>query len=448
MPEPIMAIMAPFAPVFRSKTWEKVQMMAVGAILAPGKRTVSAILRVMGLSANGGFANYHHVLSRAMWAPLQLSRILLGLLLAYLDKGQGALVFGIDETIERRWGRRIKARGIYRDAVRSSESHFVKASGLRWISLMWLTPIHWAQRIWALPFLTVLAPSGRYYASSARRQKTLIDWARQMILQLRRWLPAREVVVVGDSNYAALDLLHTCQALPIPVTMVTRLRMDAALYDPAPPYSGIGRPRKKGKRLPTLQHCLDDPNTIWQTVTLTWYDGQQRVMELASGPAVWYHNGKSPVLIRWVLIRDPQGEYDPVAVLCTNPAYTPVQIVGWFVSRWQVEVTLEEVRAHLGVETQRQWSDKAIARTTPALLGLFSWVTLAAHVLQDTHLLTIRQAAWYAKPLPTFSDAIAFVRFHLWPHSSTFCMSPPDPEVVKIPRALLDRLVDTLCYAA
>ena len=449
MPDPIMDILLAFAPVFHQRTWEKIPMMMAGAILAPGKRTVSSLLRVMGLSAISNFARYHHVLSRAVWSPLRGSQILLGLLVKHLARGELPLVFGIDETIERRWGRKIAARGIYRDAVRSSQSHFVKASGLRWISLMWLAAIPWAQRIWALPVLTALAPSKRYYERSARGPKKLTDWARQVIFQLRRWLPDQEIVVVGDNTYAVLDLLHACQSLRNPVTIIARLRMDAALYEPAPPPSGKkGRPRKKGKRLPTLQQCLEDSSTVWQVFKLTWYNGQQRHMELASGTAVWYHSGKPPVPIRWVLIRDPLGEYDPIALLSTHQSYTPVQIVQWFVQRWQLEVTFQEVRAHLGVETQRQWSDKAIARTTPVLLALFSWVTLAAHLLQAQQPLPIRPAAWYSKSLPTFSDAIAFVRYHLWSHQHIFCLSPTDQDIVKMPRSLLTRLIDTLCYAA
>jgi len=449
MPDPIMSLLSPFAPMFERGTWEKVKVMIVGAILAPGKRTVSAILRVMGLSEISDFAKYHHVLSRAVWSGLEVSRVLLGLLLLHLDRGHEPLVFGIDETIERRWGHKIAARGIYRDAVRSSQSHLVKASGLRWVSLMWLARIPWAQHIWALPFLTVLAPSERYYARSVRQPKKLTDWARQMLYQLRRWLPHRAIIVVGDNTYAVLDLLHDCQSLANPITMIARLRLDAALYEPAPPPTGKpGRPRKKGKRLPTLQAVLGDPLTVWHSITLRWYDGKERTMDITSATAVWFHNGKPPVAIRWVLVRDPLDEYDPLALLCTDLTCTPLDVVQCFVQRWQLEVTFEEVRAHLGVETQRQWSDLAIARTTPALLGLFSWVTLAAHLLHSRSALPVRRAAWYAKSLPTFSDAIASVRYHLWPRSPIFCMSPFDPDIVKLPRSLAVRLVDTLCYAA
>jgi hypothetical protein len=446
LPATIITLMQPFQPLFRQPTWLKAQVLLMGAILTSGKRTVTALLRVMGLSDEINFAKYHQVLNRASWSPQQASEQLLRLLLGSLDQGLKPLVFGLDETIERRWGRQIRARGIYRDPVRSSKSHFVKTSGLRWLSLMWLTQIPWAKRVWALPFLTVLAPSERYYAGSARGPKPLLDWARQMIYQLRRWLPARPLIVVGDNTYASLDLLHACQKLANPVTMITRLRLDAALYEPAPTYTGTGRPRKKGARLPALQAVLTHPKTRWRRVKITWYDGQQRLMELTSQTAVWYHPGKPVVPLRWVLIRDPKGKYDPLALLCTELDYSAWQIVNWFVRRWQIEVTFQEARRHLGLETQRQWSDKAVARTTPLLLGLFSWVTLVAHYLQQTQPVSVRQAAWYVKDRPTFADALSWVRQHFWQASLTFSMSAQDPDMVKIPTSFLNHLVNMLCY--
>jgi hypothetical protein len=449
LPEPIMTLLIPFKPLFRQPTWVKAQILFIGAILATGKRTVTAALRVMGLSDEPHFANYHQVLNRAVWSPRRLSEMLLAMLMKYLDGDETKpLVFGIDETIERRWGPQIAKRGIYRDAVRSSQSHFVKTSGLRWISLMWLTEIPWAERIWALPFLTVLAPSERYHEQVGRQHKKITDWARQMIFQLRRWLPYRALVVVADYSYAALEFLHACQTMVNPVTIITRLRLDAALYEPAPPPTGkAGRPRKKGKRLPTLQAILDNRQTKWQSVKVRWYDGQTQLMEVTSQTAVWYHSGIPPVPIRWVLIRDPQGVYETITLLSTSLELDPLQIVNWFVQRWQVEVTFEEVRAHLGVETQRQWSDKAIDRTTPILLGLFSWVTLAAHLLVERAQLSVRQAAWYVKERPTFSDALSAVRQQLWFPAAIFSMSATEPDIVKIPRSLFDRLVDTVCYS-
>jgi hypothetical protein len=402
----------------------------------------------MGLGNERHFQTYHRVLNRAVWSSLAVSRILLGILVSTFAAA-GTVVLGLDETIERRWGAKIKARGIYRDPVRSSRSHFVKASGLRWLSLMLLVRIPWAEKVWALPFLTVLAPSERYYQQRVRGHKKLTDWARQMLLQVRRWLPERKLVVVADSTYAVIDLLWRLTQVANPVYMVTRLRLDAALYEPAPPREPgkRGRPRVKGKRLPTLKQVLQDSKTEWTEVTVVdWYGQGRTTVELASDTAVWYHSGKPPVPVRWVLIRDPKGKFKTKALLCTDLSATAVQIVRWFVRRWRVEVTFQEVRAHLGVETQRQWSDLAIARITPALLGLFSLVTLLAHRLAESEPLPVRQAAWYVKQRPTFSDALAAVRYQLW-HQRDFHTSLSSADVVKIPRSLLIRFIDMLCYA-
>ncbi len=449
LPPAMITLLAPFAPLFSERVWRHALVLVAGTLLAPGKRTVCAALRAMGLSRCQHFARYHRVLNRAKWSSLAVARVLLGLLVAVFAPA-GPLVFGLDETIERRWGPRIAAKGLYRDAVRSSKEYFVKVSGLRWLSLMLLAPIPWAERVWALPVLTVLAPSERHDQAAGRRHKKLTDWARQMLLQLRRWLPDRTLVVVADSGYAVLALLARCAGLANPLTVITRLRLDAALYEPAPPREPgrMGRPRKKGRRLPTLAARLADPATAWTTSTVAnWYGQGERSVELASGTAVWYHSGLPPVPIRWVLIRDPQGQFAPQALLCTDLTVEPAQVLAWFVLRWQLEVTFEEVRRHLGVETQRQWSDRAILRTTPALLGLFSLVTLYAHPRMGPTGDRVRQAAWYPKPLPTFSDALALVRRELWAQTA-FCMSPRAPDIVEVPRAFVDRLTDALCYTA
>jgi hypothetical protein len=447
LPAEIMTRLAPFAPLFSSRVWRHVPLLTVGAILAPGQRMVSTVLRVLGLSHLATFSTYHRVLNRAVWSSLAVSRVLLGLLVTTFVS-QGPVVAGLDETLERRRGAKIAAKGIYRDAVRSSKSQFVKSSGLRWVCLMLLVPLPWAQRVWALPFLTVLAPSERYHQRRGQRHKAVTDWGRQMILLLRRWLPRRPLVVVADQTYAVLTLLD--RAVRAQVTVVTRLRLDAALYEPAPPRAPgqCGRPRRKGRRLPPPARRLADPTTTWELLTVPfWYGVRNRVIEIATGTAVWYHGGLPPVALRWVLIRDPQDTFPPQALLCTDPSATPLQIVSWFVLRWQLEVTLHEVRTHLGVETQRQWSDLAIVRSTPALLGLFSLITLLAHDLGASAPFPVQQAAWYTKATPTFADAIALVRRHLWAQTR-FCLSSSDPDVQQIPRALVDRLAELLCYAA
>lgn len=449
VPKEFAILMTTFAPLFTKRVWQHVQVLLVGAILAPGKRTITAVLRVMGLAHAKSFQQYHRVLNRAVWSSLEGSHLLL-LLVVRLLAPTGPLVLGVDDTLERRRGAKIQAKGIYRDPVRSSHSHLVKASGLRWLSLMLLVSIPWARRVWALPFLTVLAPSERYHQGCGQRHKKLTDWARQMLLLVRRWVPERALVVVTDSSFAVITLLWQLRQVSNPLCCITRLRLDAALYDPAPPRKPqqTGRPRLKGKRLPTLAHVLANSATCWQTGTVRgWYGEVERVVEFVSATAVWYHSGMPPLPIRWVLVRDPQGKFEPQALLCTDLTGEPVQILEWFVLRWRLEVTWQEARAHLGMETQRQWNDLAVARTTPALLGLFSIVTLLAGQLAQEHALPVRQAVWYRKAHPTFADAIAVVRQHLWT-STYFYMSPAKANMVKIPCALLNRLTDTLCYAA
>ena len=446
LPPIVISLMAPFRSFFTAPVWEHVLVLVTGMVLAPGKRTVSAALRVMGLGATRDFALYHYVLSRARWNSRAIARTLLTMILdRFLPSGP--VVIGIDDTIERRWGRKIAARGIYRDPVRSSHGHFVKTSGLRWLSLMAMVPVPWTQRRWAMPFLTILAPSERYHIAHRRRHKKLTDFARQAILQVRRWVPKRKIVVVADSSFAALDLIA---AIRRHVCLVTRLRLDANLFTPAPKRrpGQRGRTAKKGRPLPKLSKVLEKKTTRWTRLSMPyWYGDERCILEIATGTAIWYHSGLPPAPVRWVLVRDPTGGRDPQAFLCTDLDATPVEILGWFVHRWSIETTFQESRAHLGVETQRQWSDLAIARTTPALFGLFSLVTLWAADPKIIGSLSTRSAAWYQKREPSFSDAIAAVRRLFW-SAPILSMSRHDPDGVEIPAALWERLTEALCYAA
>lgn len=444
-PGPLATWMAPFTGCFTRPTWSNVLVLVAGAILSPGRRTVAAALSSVGLRGAAAFTNYHRVLNRSRWSGQAAARCLLGLLVAAFVP-DGPVVVGIDETIERRWGARIRARGIYRDPVRSSRGHFVKASGLRWISLTLLAPVPLAGRVWALPFLTALAPSERCAQAQGRRHKLLTDWARQLLLLLARWLPGRKVVAIADSSYAAIELLA---AVRRHVTVITRLRLDARLFDPPPPRrpGTKGRPRVSGARQPTLLQRLADPKTAWQRVTVTgWYGQGERRLDVVSGTALWYHPGKQ-VPVRWVLVRDAAGEFEPQAFLCTDQAADPITILQLFVRRWSVEVTFAEVRRHLGVETQRQWSDLAIARTTPCLLALFSLVTLWASELAARGLVLPRRAAWYAKPEVTFSDALAAVRRQIW-IAQAFSTSRQAQDTATIPSALLNSLMEAACHSA
>ncbi len=431
-------IISVFSPLFSKKVFERAGQLLQGAILTTGRRTVCGVLRTLGLNEIPNWDLYHRVLSRAKWSPLACSLELVRLLINKLITSP-TLVLGIDETIERRWGPKIKARGIYHDAVRSTKKHFVRCSGLRWICVMLLTPIPWSNRIWALPFLSVLAPSKRYYDERGKKHKKLSDWTRQICFLLSRWILDFQLIMVADGSYAVMELFA---ATRMHFTWITRFRMNPSLYDFPPPYQKgqQGRPPQKGPRQPSLEQRLNDLNTKWERVCFShWYGEKDKIMEITSGTSRWYRAGKPINSIRWVIVRDPLEKTAPTPIVCTDLEMKPIEIVRHFVKRWQVEVTFEEVRAHLGVETQRQWSDLAILRSTPTLMALFSVVTLWANELFYMQKLTVFQTTWYKKTYPTFSDAIASVRYRIWRYQF-FLQSSKSHNCKLISKTLFDHL--------
>ena len=449
LPQEIKNLILPFVSLFSETVWDYAQILLMGALLAPGKRTVSAALTVMGLKDEPQYQNYHRVLNRAKWCNLTASKILLGLLVQTFVALRIPVLLGVDETLERRNGKLIKQKGVFRDPIRSSKKYLVHSYGLRWVSMMLIISVPWSSRPWALPFLTLNAPSEATNKANGKRHKTSIDWIQQMVCQVRRWLRERALVLVTDGGLTAVKLGLTCGALRQPVTWVSRMRLDAGLYNwpKKQPKSKRGPKPKKGGRQPSLQARLNDPETQWQKTEIDWYGGRTYTMEYVTGKSLWYTPGFDPLPIRWVLVRDPAGKYEATAFLCTDLAADPLQILQWFILRWNVEVTFQEARTLLGMETQRQWSDLAIARTTPLLLGLFSLVTLLAYQLTKDKPFPVRTSAWYTKEEPTFSDALAVVRRHIWFGLwGKYIESAPNPDYILIPTPVFNGLVDSMCY--
>ena len=445
LPVQLSIILMAFAGLFTQPTWLHAQCLAIGALLCQGPRRVTSILRVMGLAKVKRFEKYHRVLNRAQWNNLKAAQILLGLLVLLLP-AHYPLLLPIDDTLERRQGKRIKAKGYYRDACRSTEQQVVTCWGLKWVCLMLIVPLPWNNRPWALPVMTLLAPSREANTQRGRAHKTVIDWAIVMVRVLSRWLK-RSWVLLGDGGFACARLGWCC--VNREVTLISRLRLDAALYVfPAPPRTGTaGRPREKGRRATSLTQLAQAQEAAWTTQQVNGYGNTPRTVWLQSGIHLWYTGYSKPLPIRWVLIADPHGKQRPQAFFSTDLTLAPAQIVNWFVLRWSIEVTFEEARAHLGVETQRQWSDKAIARTTPLLFGLFSLTCLMAKELLKTHTLPVLSAAWYDKKgQATFSDILALVRRTIWA-SRYFGGSSVRPESPKIPLALQEALLDQLAFA-
>lgn len=467
MPTEIIATLAPFAPLFADRVWINAQALILGAILCHGRRTVTQALRVMGKSSERHFTNYHRVLNRATWSSLQASKILIGLIVAIIPVGT-TIVLGADDTVERRRGKKIKHLGVYRDAVRSSKKHVVKCCGLKWVSMMVLVNVPFSTRAWALPFLTALGqpapkqtkqrskrstPKQREHKKRQTKQqgndrhKTSIDIVGQLVRVVRRWLPERALVLVVDGAFAAVKLAHLCRASN--VVMVSRLKINTVLYhQPGEPPAGKRGPKpKKGRRQRSIREWAARSDTPWEEVEVEWYGGRRKRLKVFSRAGLWYRAGWEPIEIRYVLVRDPEGKLRDEVFMCTETEASAKQILEWVVMRWSVEVTFEEGREHLGVETQRQWSDKAIARTTPVLFGLFTIVTLSAMRISAGGQIPVAQTAWYKKEEATFSDCIALVRRHLWA-ARKLVKTGDEAELINFPSADFDLLIDSLPLAA
>jgi hypothetical protein len=370
-------------------------------------------LRAVGRWDSKDFASYHRVLNRARWSALLMSRILLSLIICTFAPDGAPLILLVDDTLERRRGKQIVYKSVFRDAVRSTANRVTLSFGIRWLVMCVLVYTPWSSRPWALPFLAVPVLSEKRCEKLCRAHRSPTKWASALIRKIGRWYPEREIVLIGDGGYACVDLARSCEDQEI--TLVSRLRLDASLYDePAPqPTSKRGPKPKKGSRQESLSERLLSKETRWQSCSVAWYASERRQVEYCSGVSLWHTPGCAPVPLRWVLIRCPEDSFKPGALFCTHVNEAPEQIIEWFVLRWNIEVTFEEVRACLGFETQRQWSRKAVGRTTPVLLGIFSLVVIMAKRLHPRRL-PVQQTSWYQKEEPTFRDAIAAVRLHLW----------------------------------
>jgi len=449
MPSPspaIIQLLSVFSVAFTAPTFKKAMVLIFGTILAPGRRTVTAALRMMGLGEASNYSKYHGVLNRDRWSPWVISRILLNLIILFFVPPDVPLLLVIDETLERRRGKKIKYKGWFRDPILSTQKHVVTTLGLRWICLAVLVPVPWSKRTWALPFMAVLAPGEKTSAKLNKRHRTLVHWADYMIDKVRRWQPDREIMLVGDGSYAAIVLVQRCQRLKKPVKLVSRLRLDARLFDfPEPqPKSKCGPKPKKGDRQTKLSQRLEDPETEWQELKIVLY-GKEHLIEFITGVSLWHTPGQDPVPLRWVLVQSPEESFEPSAFFCSDTHVSAKQIILWASLRWNIEVTFEELRAFLGFETQRQWSDRAIERTTPCLFGLFSLVIIIAKLLFPKEL-PVRKNSWYTKDEATFSDALAAVRRHLWSNLN-YERSSQKPDLFLIPQSALFSLVETACYS-
>jgi ribosomal protein L28 len=445
LPAEIIPVLAHFQPACNARTYQKAVELVIGTVLTQQRRTVTAALRALGKGQEQHWSKYHHVLNRAQWSGLTVSRLLLHLLVVTFVGSGNTITLAVDKTLERRWGPQIRHCGHWRDSRASSKQVNVSTRGLRWLVCAVVVNVPWTAYTVALPFLSVLLLTPKTSQQLGKAHKTAAQVTGQLVMWLRRTLPGRTIHLVGDGAYAVIELGLVCQRCQ--VTLVAPLRLDARLFDvPVRPHKKTrGRPALVGARLPLLADVARISTTRWQRSQVAWYGATSAIMDWTTGTALWYSTGSLPLPIRWVLVRDPAGKRATRAFFSTDLWQAPTALIQDFVRRWALEVTFEESRAHLGIETQRQWSDLAIQRTTPALFGLFSLVVLMANALRQEHELPCAQTAWYPKRHATFHDLLSFVRSHLW-RQRLFQTGAHEPELREISPALLDQLLSAVCY--
>jgi len=420
-------------------------VLMVGMILCLGRHTVTGALRMVGSLAHGHYCSYHRLFSRASWSTWRLSRILTRMILDLFGADE-PIPLAVDETTTQHKGPKVYGKGCHRDPLRSTHTHTAYKWGHKWVVLAIVVKFPWARRPWSLPIMATLYRSDKLDKAQGRRHKTPSELARQMLACLIHWFPERNFVLVGDGGYATVELAAFCARHRGP--LVSRLRVDAALYAPPPQrrQGRKGRPRVKGRRIDSPGQAATRKNAAWKDATVDWYGGGTRRAGLLSGTGLWYNRGQA-VPIRWVYVVDLQGTHRDYCVFSTDIGMSPTRIVSLFTSRWSIEVTFEEVRAHLGLETTRQRVAKSVLRSAPCLLGLFSVVCLVFNAHQRRYRVRPPSTAWYVKQDITFSDAIATIRRLLWV-KTIFGTSAHNNHIAKLPRSLRVLLLDCLSRAA
>lgn len=418
LPSSILNIFALFAQLFSRPVFKSTLQLFCGHILCKNRRTVAEVLRQVGLKNIKNYSKYHWVLSSAKWSALQGAKTLLLALSKLCPKD---IIISIDTTIERRKGEKIKGLGRQRDAVRSTKKFKVLTMGLNWLVCAIHVKFPWTTSTWACPFFSVLMPPERPLSSSKNkadlnkktRHKTLNEWTSQSVRIFAKWIGHfKNIIIVADSSFATYILANTC--IDKSISLISRMRLDARTFE-FPFKSSKGRPRLVGKRLPTFQDLLKDTSQIWEEIVVRWYGNSTKKALMLTGTCLWYGYGIRPVPIKWVMVRI--GD-EVVVLFSTKLDHTPQYIIETFVERWKLETTFEESRRHLGVETQRQWNDLAIGRTTPCLFASYSIINLMAYEEMNikNEEIPIQKASWYKKEHVCFSDILNYLRTALLEH--------------------------------
>ena len=412
-----------FAPVFSAPTYAQWVVLAVAAILTTGRRTVTNLLRTVRGVAKGHASSFHRVLSRARWAPLKLARTLAGFIMNGFV-GPGPVVLAVDDTVDEHRGKKVYGKGCHRDAVRSTHSFTAFRWGHKWVVLAILVRFPFATRSWALPVLVALYRSPEKTRRGKRRvrrriapgckHRTQAQITVLLIALLMRWFPERKFVLIGDGGYASHTLAGLTRRYSGRLTVVSHFHGDAALYKPAPirrKTSKAGRPKVRGRRLACPEKVVKHAKR--KKLRVEWYGGGSRKVSVVSREGGWYRGGEGLVPVRWVHVRDLTGTHRDEYFFSTDPSMTPREIIGYYTRRWSIEVTFEEMRSCLGLETTRGRTEKTVLRAAPSLFGLYS-IVAALYAQLPKAKQRKGKVTWEGKKTVTFSDAMCAVRRWIW----------------------------------
>jgi hypothetical protein len=446
LPDFAMPVLNTFQPAFSTPTYNRFLVLWLGAILTTGRQTLTNIVRTVRHHATGHVSSYHRVFSQRRWSAWELARLLLTFLLTYVVPTGPVLLAG-DDTVAERPGPHVFGKARHRDGVRSTHSYTAYRWGHKWVVVSVLVNFPFATRPWALPVLVALYRSPEWARAHGTRHKTPAHLVRLLLGRLVRWFPARQFIFVGDTGYGTSETARFCRKHSRHLTLVSKFYRDAALYEPPPPrtHSTIGRPRVKGQKLASPQEVV--AQTPQRThLTVAWYGGGTREIEVVTGTGHWYRIGEDLVEVRWVYVHDGTGTHRDEYFFSTDITMRPQQIVECYTRRWSIETTFQECREYLKLESTKGYCQTTVLRLTPCLLGLYTAIVLLYLQLPKTAS-TLGAVCWRGKSTVTFSDMVTCVRRALWEQWVFHTQDDPQ-EFSKLSRSLQETILYGLAPAA
>ena len=446
IPDFALPVLTIFQPTFSTPTYNRFLVLLVGALLTTGRRTITNLLRIVGHQAPGHMSSSHRVFSRRHWSPWALARGLMRFLLAYVVSTDPVFLAG-DDTVAERPGPKVFGKGRHRDGVRSTHSYTAYRWGHKWGVVSVLIKLPFATRPWALPALVALYRAPEWDEAHGTRHKTPAHLARLLLARLIRWFPERHFIFVGDTGYGTSETARFCRQQRRHLTLVSKFYGDAALYEPPPPRTPttLGRPRVKGRKLRSPKEVVAQ-TTQRPCLTVAWYGGATRNIEVVTGTGYWYRIGEALVEVRWVYVHDCTGTHRDEYFFTTDVTMSPQQIVEGYTQRWSIETTFQECREYLKLESTKCYSQQTVLRLIPCLFGLYTLVVVLYLQLPKS-LQAPGVVCWRGKSTVTFSDMLSCVRRTVW-QQWLFHTHRDGKGFSKLSPALQATLLDALAPAA